>query len=463
MHPLQSLDLAHVWHPFTQHDEWEADGPPLIVEAAEGCELIDVNGRRYLDGVASLWTNVHGHRHPTIDAAVRAQLDRVAHSTLLGLGGTPSTVLAARLARLLADRLPGAGLTRMFYSDSGSSAVEVALKIAFQYQQQLGQTERTRFAALSESYHGDTLGSVSVGGIELFHSIYRPLIFDTVRIPAPETPAPAQEAACLARAEALIAEHGAQLAGLIVEPLVQGAAGMRMHSPAFLATLLRMAREAGLVIIADEVATGFGRTGTMFAMEQVDVQPDLLALAKGLSGGYLPLAVTAASERIFDAFRGPYTRYRTFFHGHTYTGNALACAAALGSLDVFEQEDTLAGLPEKITALRDALAALRSPHVGSTRQKGLMAGVVLQHDRPAEERIGHRVCMAAREHGVIVRPLGDVVVVMPPLAMTPAQIRAVVAAVGAAIDETLYSSSSRFSENGQATSVASSGSGHCAP
>ncbi|MFT5680485.1 MAG: adenosylmethionine-8-amino-7-oxononanoate aminotransferase [Myxococcota bacterium] len=437
MHPLQSLDLAHVWHPFTQHDEWEADGPPLVIESAEGCELIDVDGRRYLDGVASLWTNVHGHRHPTIDAAVRDQLGRVAHSTLLGLAGSQSARLAARLAVLLAHHLPGANLSRMFYSDSGSSAVEVALKIAFQYQQQIGQTQRTRFAALSESYHGDTLGSVSVGGIDLFHTIYRPLIFDTVRIPAPDTPDPTAEAACLARAEALFSEHGPQLAGLIVEPLVQGAAGMRMHSPAFLERLLTLARDAGLVIIADEVATGFGRTGTMFAMEQIGVRPDLVTLAKGLSGGYLPLAVTAASERIFDAFRGPYTRHRTFFHGHTYTGNPLACAAALACLDVFEQEDTLAGLPDRIAALSDALAELPGAHIGSVRQKGLMAGIVLHHDRPPEDRIGHRVAMAARAHGVIVRPLGDVVVVMPALVMSAAQIRRVVEVVGIAAAEVL--------------------------
>jgi adenosylmethionine-8-amino-7-oxononanoate aminotransferase len=437
MHPLQSLDLRHVWHPFTQHDEWEADGPPLVIDSADGCELIDVEGRRYLDGVASLWTNVHGHRHPTIDAAIQDQLGRVAHSTLLGLAGSQSVRLAARLAALFDHHLPGAGLGRVFYSDSGSTAVEVALKIAFQYQQQIGQTQRTRFAALSESYHGDTLGSVSVGGIDLFHSIYRPLIFDTVRIPAPDTPAPADEAACLAAAEALLKTHGETLAGLIVEPLVQGAAGMRMHSPAFLERLLTLARDAGLVLIADEVATGLGRTGTMLAMEQVGVRPDLVTLAKGLSGGYLPLAVTVASERIFDAFRGPYTRHRTFFHGHTYTGNPLACAAALACLEVFEQEDTLAGLPEKIQALSEALAALPGAHIDSIRQKGLMAGVVLRHDRPPEERIGHRVCLAVRAHGVIVRPLGDVVVIMPPLAMSPAQIRQVVAAVGAGIEAVL--------------------------
>ncbi len=434
---LAAWDLAHVWHPFTQQDEWESDGPPLIIDAASGVELIDTRGRRYLDGVASLWTNVHGHRHPRIDAAVRAQLDKVAHSTLLGLAGTPSVVLARRLVELMDSHLPGADLQRVFYSDSGSAAVEVALKIAFQHQQQRGQTRRTQFAALRESYHGDTLGSVSVGGIDLFHAIYRPLIFQTTRVPAPDTPDPAAEAACLARAERIFAEQGDRIAALIFEPLVQGAAGMRMHSPRFLDALLTLAQKAGALLIADEVATGFGRTGTMLAMEQVAVRPDLITLAKGLSGGYLPLAATMSSEAVFDVFRGPYLKHRTLFHGHTYTGNALACAAALASLEVFEEEAVLASLPEKIAALHDACAALPDEHVDSIRQRGLMCGIVLRHSRPAAARVGHQVALAARRHGVIVRPLGDVVVVMPPLAMTPAQIRAVVAGVGAAMRDVL--------------------------
>lgn len=435
---LEQWDLDHIWHPFTQHDEWEADGPPLIVDRADGCYLIDAHGRRYLDGISSLWTNVHGHRHPHIDAAIRAQLDAVAHSTLLGLSARPAAVLAQKLTALVERQLPGAGLSRMFYSDSGSTAVEVALKIAFQYQQQIGQTGRTRFAALSESYHGDTLGSVSVGGIDLFHAIYRPLIFQTVRVPAPDRPDPDDEAACLEEARALLSAHGHELAALVFEPLVQGAAGMRMHSPAFLSALMTMAREAGAVLIADEVATGFGRTGTMFALEQVTPRPDIVCLAKGLSGGYLPLAATLTTEAIFDAFRGPYPKNRTLFHGHTYTGNALACAAAIANLEVFEQEDTVAKLPEKIAALSEALARFMQPgRVREVRQKGMMAAAIIEHDRPPGDRIGHRVAMAARQHGVIVRPLGDAIVFMPPLVMTPDQIITVVAAVSGAIDEVL--------------------------
>jgi len=435
---LEAWDLRHIWHPFTQHDEWEAAGPPLVVSRADGCYLIDAHGRRYLDGISSLWTNVHGHRHPHIDAAVHRQVDTVAHSTLLGLSAQPAAVLAKRLTDLVAACLPGAGLGRVFYSDSGSTAVEVALKIAFQYQQQKGHSKRTRFAAFSQSYHGDTLGSVSVGGIDLFHAIYRPLIFETVRLPVPDRPDPDAEADCLRRCAALLREHGEELAAVVFEPLVQGAAGMRMHSPAFLDALATMARDAGAVLIADEVATGFGRTGTMFACEQIETRPDILCLAKGLSGGYLPLSATLATETIFDAFRGPYPEHRTLFHGHTYTGNALACAAAIANLEVFEQEQVIASLPPKIEALRAAMERfLPGPRVAEIRQKGMMAAVVLKHDRPAAERVGHQVAMATRQHGVIVRPLGDAIVFMPPLAMTPDQIATVVAAVSGAITEVI--------------------------
>lgn len=419
-------DRAHLWHPFTQHDEWDVE-EMIVVDRAEGVELIDVEGRRYLDGVSSLWCNVHGHRHPTIDAAVTEQLGKIAHSTQLGLANTAPIRLAERLVALT-------GLPRVFYSDSGSTAVEVALKMAFQAQQQRGEHARVRFAALSEAYHGDTIGSVSVGGIDLFHSIYRPMLFEAVRIPAPDRPA--GEAELLEVAARIFAEQGAMLAAFVFEPLVQGAAGMRTHSPRFLAELCRMAREAGALLVADEVATGFGRTGTMFAVEQAGTRPDFLCVAKGLTGGYLPLAATMVSEEVFTAFRGPYTAYRTLFHGHTYTGNPLACAAALGSLDVFEQERVLASLPAKITALRAGLHAIAHPAVREVRQAGLMAALVLGDFAPAD-RVGHRVALRCREHGVILRNLGDAVVIVPPLAMSPAQLARVTDALGRAILDVL--------------------------
>ena len=435
---LHQWDFQHVWHPFTQALEWEAAGPPLIIERAEGCELVDVHGRRYLDGISSLWTNVHGHNHPTLNGALHEQIDRISHSTLLGQSGVPSIVLAKRLSDLL-SRIPGDGLplTRTFFSDAGSTAVEVALKMAFQFHQQTGQVQRHRFAALTEAYHGDTIGSVSVGGIDLFHQIYRPMLFDAVRVPAPDRADPDEEAACLETARRLFADHGDEIAALVVEPLVQGAAGMRMHSPEYLRTIIDLARAAGAMVICDEVAVGVGRTGTLFAMEQVDRRPDVICLAKGITGGYLPLAATVVTERVYDAFRGPYSDYRTLFHGHTYTGNALGCAAALASLDVFEAEGVIDTLPVKIDALSAALAALPQRHVAERRQKGMMAAAVLQHGKGPDARVGHQVCMAARQHGVIVRPLGDSIILMPPLAMTTDQLAQLGRAVGAAIQDVL--------------------------
>ena len=435
---LHKWDHEHVWHPFTQATEWEEAGEPLIIERAEGCTLIDVHGRQYLDGISSLWTNVHGHTHPGINEALKTQLDAISHSTLLGQAGVPSIVLAKRIADLL-GRIPGDGepLTRTFYSDSGSTAVEVALKMAFQYHQQTGQTRRHRFAALSEAYHGDTIGSVSVGGIDLFHEIYRPMLFDAVRIPAPDHATPEEEAPCLEAAEALFAAHGGEIAALVVEPLVQGAAGMRMHSVEFLRRIIEMARSAGALVIVDEVAVGFGRLGTMFAMEQVGLRPDIICLAKGITGGYVPLAATVVTGTVYDAFRGPYTDHRTLFHGHTYTGNALACASALASLDVFEDEQVLAALPPKIDALGRALSGLPTMHIAELRQRGMMSAAVLKHDLGGGARVGHQVCMAARRHGVVVRPLGDSIILMPPLAMSCDEIATLGHAVGAAIIDVL--------------------------
>jgi len=426
MTSLADLDRRHVWHPFTQMQEWEAD-EPLIVERAEGPWLVDTAGRRYLDGVASLWTNVHGHRHPEIDAAIRAQLERVAHSTLLGLANVPAIELAARLTALAP-----AGLRHVFYSDSGSTAVEVALKMAFQHWRQRGRPEKRRFVALTEAYHGDTLGSVSVGGIDLFHQIFHPLLFHVDRVPP--------DADALA---ALLAARGAEVAALVVEPLVQGAAGMLLQPPGFLARAAALCREHEVLLIADEVATGFGRTGTMFACEQEGVRPDLLCLAKGLTGGYLPLAATLATDAVYDAFRGTHAEQRTFFHGHTYTGNPLACAAALASLDVFARERVLERLPPLIDRLAAGLAARVAPlaHVAAIRQRGLMVGIELQEDPatatpyPFAAAVGARVCRAVRRHGVILRPLGNVVVLMPPLCVGAAEIDLLVTATAAAIAE----------------------------
>ena len=418
---LAALDHRHVWHPFTQQSTWTAT-KPLIIERAEGCWLVDVDGKRYLDGVSSLWTNVHGHRHPAIDAAVRAQLDRMAHSTMLGLTHPTAIELAARLVQCTPQ-----GLDRVFYSDNGSTAVEVALKMAFQAQQQRGQTERTRFAALRDAYHGDTLGAVSIGAIDIFHAVYRPLLFDCVALPAPVEPGGAEEEACLKQGLELLDRHGHELAALVVEPLVQGAAGMKMHSIDFLRALLERAREHGVMLVCDEVAVGFGRTGTLFAMEQVGIAPDFLCLAKGIAGGYLPLAATLATESVYEAFLAAPEEAKQFFHGHTFTGNPLACAAALASLDLFRRADRLAQATRIADRLAEGLAPLRErPGVASIRQKGVMVGVdLVQQDgspHPPARRIGAAVCMAAREHGVVLRPLGDTVVLNPPLALSAEEV-----------------------------------------
>jgi len=420
---LLALDRAHVWHPFTQMAVWPSDDP-LIIERAEGNELVDDLGRRYLDGVSSLWCNVHGHRKLEIDRAVRDQLDRVAHSTLLGLASVPAIELAEALVKIA----PG-GLTRVFYSDSGSTAVEVALKMAYQYWRQRGRPEKARFAALSEAYHGDTVGSVSVGGMELFHGAFRGLLFDVERLPSPSPyhwsggGDPLEGA--LAAAERLLAEKGSTLAAVVLEPLVQGAAGIWVHPPGYLRRMAELCHAHDVLLVCDEVATGFGRTGTMFAVEQEDVRPDLLCLAKGLSGGYLPLAATLASDRVYEAFLGEFDSARTFFHGHTFTGNPLACAAALASLRLFESERVLERVRRTAEVLRPKLAAIAElEHVGDVRQRGLMIGIELVRDRRTRqpygygERIGHRVCLALRRRGILLRPLGPVVVMMPPLSLT---------------------------------------------
>jgi adenosylmethionine---8-amino-7-oxononanoate aminotransferase len=406
------LDRNHLWHPFTQQQGW-VEEEPVMIERAQGADLIDSGGRRYIDGVSSLWCNVHGHRHARIDAAVREQLEKVAHSTMLGLSHSGAAELAAKLVELA----PGS-LSRVFYSESGSTATEIALKMAFQFQQQRGgqHARRTSFVHLRDAYHGDTIGSVSVGGIDLFHSAYRPLLFDTH----------AAEPGDAADLERVLSCHEEEIAALIVEPLVQGAAGMLVHPPGYLKAARELCDRFGVLMICDEVATGFGRTGTMFACEQEGVAPDLLCLAKGLTGGYLPLAATLATERIYEGFLGTPEEGRTFFHGHTYTGNPLACAAALASLEVFEQERTLERLQPKIELLEEELKAVAAmPEVAEVRQRGTMVGIDLGEHDPAL-RLGHRVTLEARKRGAIIRPLSDVVVLMPPLAISEAELRRLV-------------------------------------
>ncbi len=397
-----------------------------MIERAEGAQLIDREGRRYIDGVSSLWCNVHGHRHPGIDAAVREQLDRIAHSTMLGLSHPGAAELAAKLVELAPP-----GLSRVFYSESGSTATEIALKMAFQFQQQRGgqHRRRTSFVHLHDAYHGDTIGSVSVGGIDLFHATYRPLLFQTH----------AAEPGDAADLERVLSCHEEEVAAVIIEPLVQGAAGMLLHPPGYLRAVRELCDRFGVLLICDEVATGFGRTGTMFACEQEDVEPDLLCLAKGLTGGYLPLAATLTSERIYEGFLGAPKEQRTFFHGHTYTGNPLACAAAIASLKAFEQERTLEQLQPKIELLGERLDAVAAmSEVAEVRNRGFMVGIDLGEHDPAL-RLGHRVTLEARKRGAIIRPLSDVVVLMPPLSISETELMRLVAITAESIEAAAFS------------------------
>jgi adenosylmethionine-8-amino-7-oxononanoate aminotransferase len=442
---LRRWDRDHVWHAFTQMAEYE----PLLVQSARGCTLVDCEGREYIDGVSSLWCNVHGHRHPRLDAAIRRQLDEVAHVTLLGMAH-PTTV---RLARRLVEIAP-AGLQHVFFTDSGATAVEVALKMAFQYWRQTRRvsegvsSHKTTYLAFDNAYHGDTLGSVSVGGVARFHEMFRPLLFDVVRLPAPDMyrlpPGVTRNTACdhyLAQFEASIREHHWELAAVVIEPLVQCAAGMLMHPPGFLRGVREITRQYDVLLIADEVAVGLGRTGRMFACEHEGVSPDFLCLAKGLTGGYLPLAATLATDDIYSAFLGTYAESKTFFHGHTYGGNPLGAAVALATLEVFEEERTLDQLPAKIDRLREHLARIaHHPHVGDVRQCGLIAGIELVRDRatkepyPWSERRGQRVCDHAFTEGVWLRPLGNVVVLFPPLAISLAELDRICGAVERGIE-----------------------------
>lgn len=420
---LQNWDKQYLWHPFTQMQDYVKE-TPLIIEEGSGIFLKDVDGKEYIDGISSMWCNLHGHRKKEIGDAIKRQLDKIAHTTLLG----PSNIPAIELARKLAEIAPE-GLTKVFYSDNGSTANEVALKMAFQYWQHKGFKDKTQFVALQYGYHGDTIGTMSVGGIELFHGAFQPLYFKAHFTPSPycyRCPQGRQikdcSLACLEKLEDILKERAECIAAMIMEPLVQGAGGMIIHPANYLSGARTLCKKYNVLLILDEVLTGFGRTGQMFACLHENVVPDILALSKGINGGYMPLAATLATEEIYNAFLGEYAHLKTFFHGHTYTGNPLGCAAALASLELFEKEHILENLEPKINHLRARLKHFESlEHVGDVRQCGLIAAIELVRDKatkepyPWEERLGIKVCLEARKHGLLMRPLGHVIVIMPPL------------------------------------------------
>jgi len=429
-------DLDCLWHPFTQQKIWPSE-PPLVISGGQGNWLVDIDGKRYFDGVSSLWVTVHGHGEPAINQAIKEQVEALDHSTMLGLTHPKAALLAAELARLTPP-----GLSRVFYSESGSTAVEIALKIAYQYWQLKGQSKKRTFVSLAEAYHGDTIGAVSIGGIELFHEVYRPLLFAKHTIAQPNKNKPGSAERSVADLARVLAEHAEEICALVIEPRVQGAAGMIIQPDGYFSTVCRMAHEAGVLVVADEVATGFGRTGAMFACQLEDVRPDLMALGKGLTGGVLPLAATMASEEIYGAFLGEFDEFRHFFHGHTYTGNPIACAAALANLALMQSRDILANVAARAAQLARGLAELaRLDHVVDVRQQGMMCGVELAADKASGlayapgRRMGHQVTMAARRRGVIIRPLGDTVVLMPPLSSSEQEIAFLLEVVGQAIVE----------------------------
>ena len=424
---LVAWDKRYLWHPFTQMQDWLTEDV-VIIERGEGCYLIDTAGNRYIDGTASMWTNVHGHNHPELNTALKAQLDKISHTTLLGYSNIPAIQLAQKLVEITP-----AGLNKVFYSDNGSTAVEIALKMAYQYWQHKGEPHRKLFIHFDNAYHGDTIGAMSVGGIDSFHTTFDSLLFKGIRVSAPETYRSARytgtsgnNAAVKTRwlnaVEAALSENAGQVAGIILEPLIQGAGGMLVAPKGFLKALAVLAKRWETLLIVDEVMTGFGRTGKMWACEHENVTPDILCTAKGLAAGYLPLAATLTTDDIYNAFLGEYRDLKTFFHGHTFTGNPLACAVALENIAIFERENLLSELQPTLEHFRNRLQDFYAlPHVGDVRVCGLAAGVELMKNPdtytlyPFEEKMGIRVCKEALARGAMLRPLVNTIVLMPPL------------------------------------------------
>lgn len=433
---LEQWDKEYVWHPFTQMKTYVQEHP-LIIERGSGSYLFDVNGNKYLDGYASLWVNVHGHNDPELNEALHMQIETIAHSTLLGSANVPSILLAKKLVELWP------GLSKVFYSDTGAAAVEIALKIAYQYWQNIDPVryaKKTAFVSLREAYHGDTIGAVSVGGMELYHRIFQPLLFERIEVPSPYVYRMSEYGNeqkivqyCLQQLEHVLASEQERVAAVIVEPLVQGAAGIITHPRGFLKGVEALCRRYGVLLICDEVAVGFGRTGTMFACEQEQVTPDIVCLGKGITGGYLPLAATLTTNQVYEAFLGEADENKTFYHGHTYTGNQLSCSVALKNIELMEKRQLVENVRKKAEFLAKKLEMLYElPIVGDIRQKGLMTGIEIVQDRntkeifPRSEMIEHRIILEARKRGLIIRPLGPVLTFIPVLAMTEEQMETAV-------------------------------------
>lgn len=427
---LNKLDKQNVWHPFTQMSEW-ADQDTIMITKAKGNYIYDNNGKKYFDGVSSMWVNVHGHSRKEINSAIKRQVDKVSHTTLLGLANEPSTILSEKLLKLLPRHFK-----KVFYSDNGSTAVEVALKMAFQYQQLKGNTKKKKFLAFTNAYHGDTVGAMSVGEIDVFVKTFNPLLFKSFRAEYPNCyrcpmniTYPDCKLACLKSFEDIIKSKEDELCAVIVEPMIEGAFGMIPMPKGYLSEIARLCKKHNVLLIFDEVATGFGRTGKMFALNHEKIKPDIICLAKGLTGGYLPLAATITTQKIFNTFLGRFDEFKAFFHGHTFTGNQLGSAAAIASIELFKKDDTIKKGRKKIALLKkefDKLLDLN--HVGDARGIGFMRAFEIVKDKktkesfPVNDRVGYKICLKAREKGLFIRPLGDTITFVPPLTITEKEI-----------------------------------------
>jgi lysine---8-amino-7-oxononanoate aminotransferase len=440
-HELIEKSKKYLWLPFTQMKEYDEN--PFIIESGNGIKVKDIEGKEYYDGFSALWLNVHGHRKKELDEAIKKQLDKIAHSTLLGMSNVPATELAEKLIEISPEKL-----TRVFYSDSGAEAMEIALKMAFQYWMNIGRPEKQKFIAMQNGYHGDTIGAVSIGSIDLYHQVYGPLMFESYKAPIPyvyhsKSGDPVQcRDECLGILEELLIDHHHEIAALTIESMIQGAGGMIVMPEGFLSGVRELCTKYDVLMIVDEVAAGFGRTGKMFACEHEGVQPDIMAVGKGITGGYLPIAATLTTEEIYNAFYDDYDKLKTLFHGHSYTGNQLGCAVALENLRLFESENIVEEVATKAEYLHDLFEELRSlPHVGEIRQLGFMCGIELAYSKetkapfPAEKRVGYQVTLKMRELGMLTRPLGDVIVFMPPHVSTREELKEMVMIMKKAIIE----------------------------
>lgn len=409
------LDREHIWHPYTQMQSWQNESFPVIVKA-EGNYLFDNDGKRYIDGNSSLWVTIHGHNHPHIVSAMKRQLDTLDHTTMLGTVSDITIEYAVKLKEYLPKELE-----KIFFSDNGSSAVEIAAKMAYGYQQNIGKKDKKRFVSFKNSYHGDMIGTMSLSDSGIFHSLYEELFFDVIKVDYNNH----------TEAEEIIRTRHDEIAAVIIEPVAQCASGISLMAPGFMRVLSDLCKEYGIILIADEVATGFGRTGKMWACDIDGISPDIICLSKGITNGVLPFAVTACTQPIYDSFFGRYDEFKTFFHGHTYTGNPLGAAAALANLEVFEQEDTLNKLQPKIELLKRLLDKLSgNKYAGEIRQAGFIAGIDIVDEEkipfPTRVRIGHQVGLELRKKGIILRPIGNVMIIMPPLSLPESELEYIV-------------------------------------